>query len=134
MLAKLSKPLRRYLFVGITVYVLELVIIVVAESLGASAVLAVGLSFWMGLIISFLLQKLVTFDDHRTHHKILVPQLVAFSLLVIFNFCFTIGLTKLISPPVPAVISRSIALGITVIWNFYLYKTKIFNKTEGLIF
>jgi putative flippase GtrA len=102
---------------------------VVAQKLGASAVIAVGTSFWSGLIVSFLLTKLVTFGDKRMHHKVLLPQVAAFTLLVLFNFGFTLLVTKLLSSFVPAVVTRTIALGITTIWNFYLYKTRIF-KTE----
>jgi putative flippase GtrA len=124
----ISKPIQRYLFIGVTVYLLELAVIFVAQALGASALVAVGLSFWTGLIFSFLLQKLVTFNDKRMHHKILVPQLIAFSLLVLFNFGFTILVTKLLSNVVPAVVCRTLALGITTVWNFYLYKTRIFKS------
>ncbi|HUC88285.1 MAG TPA: GtrA family protein [Candidatus Binatia bacterium] len=119
---------RRYLVIGITVYLFELLVIVVAEHRGASAVLAVGISFWLGLIVSFILQKVVTFKDKRMHHKVLIPQLAAFTGLVLFNFCFTLGVTKLLSPGLPAVVSRTIALGITTCWNLYLYKTHIFNN------
>ena len=127
----LQRPGYRYLIVGGSVYVLELIIILVAQRLGASAVVAVGLSFWIGLCVSFLLQKLVTFGDKRTHHKILIPQVVAFSLLVLFNFSFTIGVTKVLSDTIPAVVTRTIALAITTIWNFYLYKTRIFKSDEN---
>jgi putative flippase GtrA len=85
----LSRPGYRYLIIGGSVYALELVVITLSQSLGASAILAVGLSFWIGLIVSFLLQKLITFSDKRTHHKVLVPQIIAFSLLVLFNFGLT---------------------------------------------
>jgi putative flippase GtrA len=130
----LSKPLHRYLLIGVSVYVLELVVIVVAQSLGASAVVAVGLSFWLGLLVSFGLQKLVTFGDKRMEHKVLIPQVAAFSLLVLFNFGFTILVTKLLQHVVPAVITRTLALGITTIWNFYLYKTRIFKQEDGTVF
>jgi putative flippase GtrA len=123
----LQKPGYRYLLVGGSVYVLELVVIVVAQRLGAGPVLAVGLSFWIGLVISFVLQKLVTFSDKRLHHKVLLPQIIAVSLLVIFNFGFTILVTKLLSHDLPTVITRTLALGITTIWNFYLYRTRIFK-------
>jgi putative flippase GtrA len=118
---------RRYLIIGVGVYALELVVIVVAQALGASAVVAVGLSFWIGLVVSFILQKFVTFGDKRVHHKVLIPQIIAFSLLVLFNFGFTLLVTKLLYKVVPAVITRTLALGITAIWNFYLYKTRIFK-------
>lgn len=132
-LKKLSPELKRYLVIGISVYIFELVVIVVAQSAGASAVEAVGLSFWLGLIVSFLLQKLVTFGDKRMHHKVLIPQVIAFSLLVVFNFGFTVLVTKLLASFVPAVATRTLALGITTLWNFYLYKTRIFKVGGGIL-
>lgn len=125
------KPeIKRYLVIGVSVYILELLIIVVAQQLGASAVLAVALSFWLGLSVSFGLQKFITFGDKRTHHKVLVPQIAAYCLLVLFNFGFTILVTKLLQAWLPAVVTRSVALGTTTIWNFYLYRTRIFNNSD----
>lgn len=126
--ALLKRPIGRYLMVGGTVYVIELIIIVIAQKFGASATEAVALSFWLGLIISFGLQKFVTFGDKRTHHRILLPQILAVSLLVLFNFGFTILVTELFSDVVPATITRTVALGITTLWNFYLYQTRIFKQ------
>lgn len=128
----LSKPGHRYLVIGASVYVFELLVIVVAQQLGANAVVAVGLSFWLGLVVSFGFQKLVTFGDKRLHHKVLVPQIAAFSLLVLFNFGFTLLFTKLLSGVLPAVLCRTFALGITTIWNFYLYKTRIFKTDDTM--
>ncbi len=124
----LQRPGYRYLLVGGSVYLLELLVIVAAQQLGAAAVVAVGLSFWSGLVISFGLQKLVTFGDNRVHHTVLLPQIAAFSVLVLFNFGFTLLVAKFLSPFLPAVVTRTVALGITTIWNFYLYKTHIFLK------
>jgi putative flippase GtrA len=129
-LARLHTPFGRYLIIGVSVYIFELVVIFAAQALGASAILAVGLSFWLGLLVSFFLQKLVTFGDRRMHHRILIPQLIAVALLVLFNFGFTLAVTKLLQNVLPAVATRTLALGITTIWNFYLYKTRIF-KTDA---
>jgi len=120
----------RYLIVGGTVYILELIIIVVAQKLGATPTQAVAISFTIGLIISFFLQKLFSFGDRRMHHKILIPQVVAVGLLVIWNFSFTIVVTRLLQNVLPPTVTRTIALGITTIWNYYLYKTRIFTPTE----
>ena len=79
--------------------------------------------------MSFILTKFVTFRDKRTHHRVLLPQIIAMSLLVLFNFGFTLLVTQLLAHVVPAVVSRTVALGITTIWNFYLYRTHIF-KTD----
>jgi putative flippase GtrA len=102
-------------------------IILIAQRLGASAVAAVAISFWLGLAVSFSLQKIITFGDKRLQRKVLVPQAVAYGLLVLFNFGFTVLVTGLLSPPVPPVITRTLAIAITTIWNFYLYKTRIFK-------
>ena len=130
----LQRPGYRYLIVGGSIYVFELLVIVVAQSLGASAVAAVGLSFWLGLIVSFGFQKLVTFRDRRLHHKILLPQIIAFSLLVLFNFGFTVLVARVLCPPLPAFAARTLALGITTIWNFYLYKTRIFKSGDNPVY
>jgi putative flippase GtrA len=132
-LARLHTPFGRYLIIGFSVYVFELVVIFAAQALGASAILAVGLSFWLGLLVSFFLQKLVTFGDRRMHHRILIPQLIAVALLVLFNFGFTLAVTKLLQNVLPAVATRTLALGITTIWNFYLYKTRIFKTDDAII-
>jgi putative flippase GtrA len=127
----LKRPGMRYLIVGGSVYVLELIVIVVAQHYGATAVQAVALSFLIGLVVSFLLQKLFTFGDTRMHHKIVIPQVIAVVLLVLFNLGFTVLVTKLLQDIWPPVVTRTLALGVTTIWNFYLYKTRIFNQSRG---
>jgi putative flippase GtrA len=129
----LSKPFGRYLVIGGSVYLFELLVIVVAQRMGASSLLAVALSFWLGLIVSFILTKFVTFSDKRTHHRILIPQIIAVSLLVLFNFGFTLLVTHLLQGVLDPAIARTIALGITTFWNFYLYKTRIFKTDDPII-
>lgn len=124
----LKRPGVRYLIVGGSVYVFELAIIIAAQLLGASPVISVAVSYTLGTLLSFLLQKLVTFSDKRMHHKIVIPQLVATIALVVFNFGFTLLVAALLTNIVPTVISRTLALGVCTIWNFYLYKTRIFKQ------
>ena len=116
----------RYLLVGGLVYLIELIIIVITRSTGASSVTSVTLSFWVGVVLSFALQKLVTFQDRRMHHKILGGQIIAVGALVLFNYGFTVGLVASLSAASP-IITRTIALVITTVWNYYLYKTRIFH-------
>lgn len=132
--ALLKRPGYRYLLIGGSVYAFELAVIVVAQWLGASAVWAVAISFCLGTLVSFWLQKLVTFGDKRMHHRIVIPQMIATALLIVWNLGFSVLLTKLLQHHLPAVVTRTLALGITTIWNFYLYKTRIFkNSNEELI-
>jgi putative flippase GtrA len=120
----------RYVSIGLFVYVVELLVIVIAQHFGSSPTVAVAFSFWIGLLISFFLQKIVTFRDKRMHHKVLLPQIIAVSLLVVFNFGFTIEVTRLLKDHIPAVGTRTIALGVTTLWNFYLYRTRIFKSQD----
>ena len=132
--ALLQRPGYRYLLIGGSVYVFELLVIVVAQQLGASAVWAVAISFCLGTLVSFFLQKLVTFGDKRMHHRILIPQMIATAVLILWNLGFSVLLTKLLQHQLPAVVTRTLALAITTIWNFYLYKTRIFKTgSEELI-
>lgn len=128
----LEHPRQRYILVGVSVYVFELLVILIAEALSARALLAVGLSFWLGLVVSFLLQKLFTFQDKRTHHKVILPQIIASIFLVAFNFSFTLFITHLLISFIPVAICRTLALGVTTIWNYYLYKTHIFKSPEQI--
>jgi putative flippase GtrA len=129
----LRTPFGKYLIIGGSVYLFELAVIVIAQHAGASALFSVALSFWLGLIVSFILQKFVTFGDKRTHHRILIPQIIAVCLLVLFNFGFTLLVTKLLSDILPPTATRTLALGVTTIWNFYLYKTRIFKTGAAVI-
>ena len=123
----LQKPGYRYLIVGGSVYLFELAVIVDVQSLGASAVWAVAVAYCLGTTLSFFMQKLVTFGDKRMHHKVLIPQMIATALLIVWNLAISVVVTKLLQHHLPAVVTRTIALAITTIWNFYLYKTRIFK-------
>lgn len=130
----MQRPGYRYLFIGGSVYVFEMLIIMIAQTLGTSAVVAVGISFWAGIVASFLLQKFVTFSDRRVRGQVLVSQIIAFALLVLFNFGFTLLVTEALTDSWPATITRTLALGITTIWNFYLYKTRIFKSDQSPLY
>ena len=125
---------RRYVTIGFSVFTVEIVVISVAQRMGAGAVLAVGLGYWCGLVFSFVLQKLVAFKDKRMHHKVLLPQLVLYALLILFNFGFTIVMTHLLSAHFSAVFIRTATLGITTLWNFYIYKHHIFVVPENPVY
>ena len=100
----ISAGMSRYIAVGLSVYALELLIILVAQKLGASSILAIGLSYWTGLLVSFWLQKIITFRDRRMHKRILAKQILYTYMLVIFNFLFTITVARMLGSTVPAVI------------------------------
>jgi len=129
----LKRPGYRYLIVGGLVYAFELAVIVVAQWLGATAMWAVAISFCLGSLVSFFMQKIISFGDKRMHHRVLIPQMVAIGLLLAWNLAFSVMVTKLLQDMMPAVVTRTLALGITVVWNFYLYKTRIFKNTSEIL-
>lgn len=129
----LNKQTVRYVVIGSIVYVVELLVILIMQKFKINSMVTIGASFWVGLSISFVLQKIVTFKDKRTKRNILLPQIIAFSLLVLFNFGFTLLVTKLFYPVLPVILIRSIAIAITTVWNFYLYKTRIFKSTDFIL-
>ena len=128
-----KKPGMRYLIIGGSVYLFELLVIVIAQRHGYSAYLAITLSFWLGLILSFILQKVVTFQDKRLHRKVLIKQIISYMILIVFNYGFTLLVTKLLVAHLSLVIIRTIALAMTTVWNYYLYKTRIFKTDEPLV-
>lgn len=123
-----QNTLHRYLVVGGSVYALEMIIILALQKFGASPVAAVGIAFWIGLVVSFLLTKFVTFSDKRKSTKVVLSQALAYGGLVLFNFLFTLIIAKIFVSILPAVVSRTISLIITTIWNYFLYKKHIFTK------
>jgi putative flippase GtrA len=129
-----NQRFMRYLVVGGGVYLLELGVILVGQQAGLGNVSAVALAFWTGFFVSFLLQKFFTFGDKRTHHKVVLAQFIAVTLLVLWNFLFTLVFTKLTIDHLPATVARTIALLITTLWNFQLYRTSIFRGPENPIY
>lgn len=118
----------RYVVIGGSTFIVELIVLFAAQAAGAPGTLAVAISFLVGLGASFLLQKVITFNDKNFHKKMMAKQVVMYTALVVFNFCFTIAAVWLLENYLPVVFIRTVALATTVMWNYYLYRTWIFNK------
>ncbi|MBP9853220.1 MAG: hypothetical protein QG629_440 [Patescibacteria group bacterium] len=125
---KIPRQAGRYISVGLIVFGFEILVIWLGQKAGLSPVLAVAIAFVSGTLLSFLLQKFFTFGDKRTRHVVVGLQLLATGLLVLFNFGFTVLATALLQDIFPAILIRSMALAITTVWNFYLYRTHIFSN------
>lgn len=129
-----SKIFLRYLIVGVFVYSIEIIVILSSQKfLGFSSVLAIAISFWVGVASSFILNKLFTFQDKRTHHKIVTAQFLGYLSLTLFNFGFTIVFAHIFQSYISAVWCRSITLAMIVSWNYLIYKRHIFKLKEVVI-
>lgn len=117
-----SQPVR-YVFVGGVSYIAELsVLLILVSVLLLSPEVSVAYSFWVGLIVSFLLQKYITFQSKVSDKKTVSKQSLFYGILVAFNYIFTIVFVGLLTSTLGLVISRTIALLLTVSWNYFIYK------------
>lgn len=124
-----SRP-TRYVLVGGLGYLFEMAVLYVASTLlRTSDPLAVTTSFWLGLVFSFLLQKVVAFGSREARADVLGAQTGLYAVLVLVNYAFTLGFTSLAAPSIGVFLSRTIALGITTGWNYFAYRNVIFNTT-----
>lgn len=121
----------RYLFVGGTSYVFELSsLLLLMYAAGFSAQAATASAYWLGLVIAFVLQKVVAFQDYRRELKILTKQGLLFAALTIWNWVFTTAFVGLF-PADDVIWTRTLALVIMSVWNFVIYKKYIFRDGES---
>jgi putative flippase GtrA len=124
MIRKLAKhQIIRYLFVGGFSFAIEIAILyILNQVLHLSPTISVAISFWVGFIVAYILQKLVTFQNKEKTRRAVAKQLLGYSLLVLWNYVFTIVVVKLFQDALSVVLLRTIVIAITTIWNYALYK------------
>ncbi|HEV2412539.1 MAG TPA: GtrA family protein [Candidatus Saccharimonadales bacterium] len=126
----LKRPLFRYVFIGGLTYIIDIAILVgLYAGLHTTRALAASASFWVGLLISFLLQKLVAFQDYQKEIRAISKQIVWYAVLVAFNYSLTVVIVSLF-PGRYIILSRTIALAITTCWNFLVYKRLVFKTSS----
>ena len=120
----------RYIFVGGFSFVIEIATLYsLNQVLRVSPTISVAISFWVGFIVAYTLQKLVTFQNKEKSRRALTKQLVGYSLLVVWNYSFTLLVVELFHASISVIILRTVVIAITTIWNYFLYK-KLFKVTE----
>lgn len=120
--------LARYIFIGGVTYIFDIGILVgFYNGLHTSQSLAASASFWAGLLFSFLLQKLVAFQDYQKEVKAISRQAVWYALLVAVNYLITVTIVNLFAGKY-IILSRTLALLVTTCWNYLIYKKLIFRN------
>lgn len=122
-----NKPAVRYVVVGGLSYLIEVACIYLLITLGTGSLVAIAISFWVGLVVSFLLQKLVAFNDKKRTARALAGQSLSYGILVIVNYFFTLGVVYIGAPLLGAYLARTVALIITTAWNYLIYSKIIFR-------
>ena len=111
-----------YVLVGATSYLVEMGSLCLLNIVfGLPDVAAVAISFWVGFIVAFVLQKWVTFKSHSKAVHVVTRQLVAYGVLAAWNYGFTLATVALFSSVLSVFIIRTIAIAIITMWNFAIY-------------
>lgn len=119
----LEKKLVRYIIAGGSAYVFEMGSLYIAHAvLGLSPVTSVAISFWVGFITAFVLQKIFTFKNYEKHLRAISKQLVGYGLLVAWNYIFTLFCVSYFQKFVSVYIIRTLTIAIIVSWNYIIYK------------
>ena len=128
MIQKLAQhQIIRYLFVGGFSFVIEITLLyILNRTFHISAAISVTISFWVGFIVAYVLQKLVAFQNKEKSRRVITIQIIGYSLLVLWNYGFTILVVELFHSSVSVVVLRTIVIAITTVWNYALYK-KLFK-------
>lgn len=84
------------------------------------------MSFFIGLIISFSLQRFWVFKGDSK--QLVKREVIGYGVLAVINFFVTAyGLVLLDHLGVPAFMAKLIVVGMIMVWNYLLYKNVIFK-------
>src|SRR6266568_620176 len=118
----------RYIIVGGTAYCFELSsLLAIVDLLHQSITLGTAISYWIGLGIAFGMQKVIAFRNYDREVKALTKQGLIYGVLTIWNYFFTIAAVNLFGPHY-LIESRTAALIVMSLWNYWIYKKFIFPK------
>ena len=106
--------------------------VIFREVLGLSPVAAVAISFWVGFVAAFLLQKLITFRNYERAIHHLAKQLGSYGLLTLWNYAFTLVLARLFARTTSIFIIRTLTIAIITCWNFFIYQ-KMFKNQDAVV-
>jgi len=126
----LKKQFIRYVLAGGTSYAIELsTLLSIYHFAHTSREVATAIAFWVGLVLTFVLQKLFSFQDYRKEMKVLTKQGLVYGVLTLWNYGFTILIVSLFSNN-DIIFSRTLAQLILVSWSFIIYKKYIFKNVN----
>lgn len=114
---------KRYLAVGGASFAIELATLYVFKNIfKLNAEAAVAISFWVGFVIAFTLQKRITYKNKHKAPRMLAHQLGLYSGLVLINYFFTLLMVHSLKSHLSVFVIRSGVVGATTFWNFFAYK------------
>jgi len=119
----------RYLFVGATSLLLDVTILVILHGkLGVTLAVATSIAYWCSIIYNFSLNRQWTFSAGE--NKKLHQHLAGYSILLGFNYLFTLLFVSFFSHYINYAIAKIIAVAIQTMWTYPMYKFVIFSKPK----
>jgi putative flippase GtrA len=126
-----SLTILRYCLIGGIAYAIELSFLIGLHSgLNLQRTIAAGIAFWLGIFVSFFLQKLFAFRDYNKERGAIAKQGSLYAGLVAWNYFVTLLIVSLL-PSTALVYSRTFALLLTTAWNFLIYRHFIFSEDSS---
>lgn len=130
---KLSTPIIYFWAFGLCAFGVEYcTFYIFYAELGWRLYIANSVSFILGMITSFTLNRLRTFASHQDYSKKVSRQFSYYAVLGAINFGLTNAIVEILaSISVNPKIGKLIAMITTSLWNYFLYKHIVFNhRTE----
>lgn len=124
----MKNRLLKYLAVGAGAYVVEMLFLfLLVHLIRFGSVGSVALSYWVGLVVAFIAQKLITFENYQKKAHLIARQIFEYCLLVGFNYLFTLFLVYILDKYFSVYLIRTFAIILCTFWNYLIYK-RIFRQ------
>jgi putative flippase GtrA len=124
---------RRYLIIGIAAFSIEYVSFAILSTVGAALIISQSLSFFCGLMISFVGNRKVTFNSIESSYALSSgSQLWRYALLALINLILSnVALYVLVeAASVNTLISKIVVMVAVVGWNYVLFNKIIFRTNQ----
>ncbi len=121
--------LIRYLFVGGTTFFIDFGLLVLLHGkLNIGLAIAASTSYWVSILYNFNLNRNWTFSAAES--KKLHQHILPYSILLCFNYLFTVLFLSLITRVIHYQVAKVIAVVVQVAWTYPIYKYVIFGTSS----
>ena len=128
----------RFAVIGGFNTILDFIILFGLTAVGVSSVVANIFSTGVTFILSFILNKKVTFKSGNRTKSVLIREMILFTIVTLFGLWviqsgviyFVSGLLRSFSlnDSIVLFLAKIIATGFSLVWNFVLYKKVVFTS------
>ncbi len=117
--------------VGGLSYLFEMTAILLLKKIfSLTNVEAVTISYWIGLGVAFILQKIITFSNLDKRLHIIGKQVIIYVVLVLFNYSLNILAVDIFAKDSNVYLIRTLVILFCTLINFPVYKIIFSNKSN----